>query len=65
MKQRLIIEKESVQEMLPYIYAEINALRIDTLYDECFRSVIKYSDNQIQANFYEEVWKKVYEHFND
>ncbi len=46
------------------LHAEINQAKIDELYDEVFRPVIKYGEDEAQLKFYEEVWEKVSEHFN-
>ena len=66
MKQKLLIEKEAIEELKPYIDAEKNALNIETLYDCCFRKYLKYDDlTDKEHDLVEEISKKCYEHFHD
>jgi len=43
--------------------AELNQSKIDDLYDDVFRPVIKYGEDEAVAKVYEEVWVKLVEHF--
>ena len=37
---------------------------IDTLYDDVFRPVLKYEEVDIRRDCFEEIWDKVFKHFN-
>lgn len=45
--------------------ALINYNIVNNLYDDVFRSVIKYSEDELQVKYYYEVWLKISELIND
>lgn len=38
-----------------------NKIIVETLYDEVFRPVIKYSDDEKQYECYSEIWEKIHD----
>lgn len=45
--------------------ARSNQLAIDSIYDECIRSVIKYSNDPVKSKIAEEIWKNIGAHFDE
>jgi hypothetical protein len=39
-----------------------NGIIVETLYDQVFRPVIKYSDDDLEIKYYEEIWEKISQH---
>jgi len=59
MKYRITVETEDEFERQAIINAVKNKVLIDGLYDEVFRPVIKYGDNEEEIEWFIKVWEKV------
>jgi hypothetical protein len=57
------IETEDEFELKAYINATRNHVNIEELYDEVFRPVIKYGEDEDKSALYHELWLKCQEHF--
>jgi hypothetical protein len=64
-KHTVTSECETDEDLMAIVNASRNQMLIDCLYDDVFRPVIKYSDNENDISAYEQVWKKVSEHFKE
>ena len=59
MKYRITVETEDEFERQAIINAVKNKVLIDGLYDEVFRPVIKYGDDEEMSELYLELWEKI------
>lgn len=64
MKYRITIETEDEFERVAIINAVKNKVLIDGLYDEVFRPVIKYGDDEEMSEIYYELWEKINAYFD-
>lgn len=44
--------------------AFINELKINSLYSEVFRKIIKYSDDEVLVENAQKIWQSIVEHFD-
>lgn len=65
MKYTITVETEDEFERTAIINAVKNKLLIDGIYDDVFRPVIKYSDDEKQAEAFGIVWDKLSEYLDD
>jgi hypothetical protein len=65
MKYTITIECEHESELIPYTNAIKNQLKLDCLYDEVFRKILKYSENPKEIHIYQMVWDKLSEYLQD
>lgn len=59
MKYRIIVETEDEFERMAIINAVKNKLLVDELYNDVFRPVIKYGEDEEEIEWYMKVWEKV------
>lgn len=64
-KYTITINCEDEFEMEAHAKAVKNRLKLECVYDEVFRPVIKYSENKELVESYEQVWKKLSEYLED
>lgn len=38
-----------------------NGVFVDCLYDEVFRPIIRYSEDMVKVQYYEELWQEIYQ----
>jgi hypothetical protein len=65
MKYTITVETEDEFERIAIINAVKNKLLIDELYNEVFRPVIKYSEDEKEIEYFLKVWEKVSEYLYD
>jgi hypothetical protein len=58
-KYTITVECEDDFDKQAILDAVKNKLAIDQLYDEVFRPIIKYSENELEVDAYEIVWNSV------
>ena len=63
MKTIMTFEVEEKEEAWALVNAVKNKVKIDTLYDEVFRKIIKHSDNNLRVKYTEELWEELSRHF--
>jgi hypothetical protein len=62
MKTKITLETDDREELDAILNRDKYKLFHDELYDEVFRKVIRYSEDQKLVSCYERVWKEIYEY---
>jgi hypothetical protein len=65
MKYTITVETEDEFERIAIINAVKNKLLLDGIYDDVFRPIIKYSDDEKQVEAFGIVWDKLSEYLDD
>ena len=65
MEYTITVKCEDEFERIAIVNAVKNKRKLDEIYDEVFRPVIKYGDNEDLATSYVTVWEKLSEYLNE
>lgn len=65
MKYTITIETEDQFEKEAIIEAVKNKLLIEQLYDDVFRPVIKYGNDEVEIENYVKIWGKIHAYLNN
>lgn len=65
MKYNITIECEDDFEVEAITNAVKNKLILDGIYDDVFRPIIKYSEDEKEVEAFEKVWSKLSEYLKD
>jgi hypothetical protein len=65
MKYTIIVECEDDWQLETITHAVKNKLKIESLYQDVFRRVLKHGEDQTECDCYERVWEKVSDHFEE
>jgi predicted kinase len=57
MKYRMVITCDSEEELEAITYAMKNKAKVDCMYDDVFRPIIKYSENEREVKAFRLVWE--------
>lgn len=64
-KYTIIVKCEDREDLKAITNAEKNQLKLDCLYDEVFRPVIKYGENKEEVEAFEKVWEKLNDYLQE
>lgn len=65
MKYTITVECEDKFERDAIIDAVANKVKLDSIYDEVFRPVIKYSEDDEESLAFQKVWEKLNDYLNN
>jgi len=65
MKTKLTYYPETEEDLKHLSNAISNGVKLDNIYDEVFRKVLKYSESEKEVEAYTLVWDKLNEYLND